>query len=153
MSEKARVRTWNDLTAGEEISVPFKVTAADMETFADLSADRSRIHMDSEFARSRGFKDVVVYGALTVAKLSYVVGMHLPGDLGLATNWKIDFNQPLYVDEVARFNATLTHLSEATHTVRIKFRVMADERLIASGTAGSMLLDDSSRQQLSIAQA
>jgi enoyl-CoA hydratase len=68
--------------------------------------------------------------------------MHLPGELGLATSWKVDFNQPLYVDEAAVFEAELTHVSHSTHTVQIKFRVIAGDKLVASGSAGSKLLDE-----------
>ncbi|MEQ8257180.1 MAG: MaoC/PaaZ C-terminal domain-containing protein [Roseovarius confluentis] len=123
------------------VTVPFSVSRDDMEKFAELSGDRSRIHMDRAFARARGFEDVVVYGALTVARLSNLVGMYLPGDFGLATSWKIDFNRPLYVDEEAVMEATITHKSEATHTVKLKFQVRCGDKLVASGTAGSKLLD------------
>jgi enoyl-CoA hydratase len=113
-----------------------------MDAFRRLSGDSSRIHIDAAFARSHGFLGPVVYGALSVARLSHLVGMHLPGDLGLATSWKIDFNQPLYVDEAAVFEAELTHVSHSTHTVQIKFRVVAGDKLVASGRAGSKLLDE-----------
>jgi acyl dehydratase len=136
-----RILDWEALDVGMEVKIPFTVSAEDMETFARLSGDRSRIHMDGGFARSRGFREPVVYGALTVAKLSYVVGMRLPGDLGLATNWKIDFNRPLYVGDEATLSATLTHKSESTHTVKIKFNVIVEGQVIASGVAGSKILD------------
>jgi enoyl-CoA hydratase len=71
-----------------------------------------------------------------------VVGMHLPGDLGLASSWKINFNNPLYVDEQAIIHAELSHISPATHTVKIKFHVTSGDKLIASGTAGSKILDE-----------
>ena len=113
-----------------------------MDAFRLLSGNSSRIHVDPAFARSRGFSGPVVYGALTVARLSHLVGMHLPGDFGLATSWRVDFNQPLYVDEDATFKAELTHVSHSTHTVTIKFRVVVGDKLVASGTAGSKLLDE-----------
>jgi acyl dehydratase len=123
------------------VSVPFRISQADMDTFRDLSGDSSRIHLDSAFARSRGFSGPVVYGALIVARLSNLVGMQLPGDLGLATSWMIDFHQPLYVGEDAAMEAELTHVSQATHTVKIKFRVVVGQKLVANGVAGSKLLD------------
>jgi acyl dehydratase len=124
------------------VSVPFRIGQAEMDAFRRLSGDSSRIHIDAEFARSRGFDGPVVYGALTVARLSNMVGMHLPGDLGLATSWRIDFNKPLYIDEEAIFEAELTHVSQSTHTVSLKFRVRVGEKLVASGSAGSKLLDE-----------
>lgn len=141
MSERPRIIEWKDLCVGMTVSVPFCISQSDMDTFRELSGDRSRIHHDATYAIKNGFSGPVVYGALTVARLSNLVGMHLPGDLGLATSWKVDFNNPLYVDEPAVMEAELTHVSEATHTVKLRFRVSAGDKLIASGTAGSKLLD------------
>jgi enoyl-CoA hydratase len=112
-----------------------------MNAFRTLSGDASRIHHDDAFAQKNGFDAPVVYGALTVARLSHLVGMHLPGDLGLATSWKIDFNNPLYVGEEAVMIGEITHISPATHTVKLRFSVSVGDKLIASGTAGSKLLD------------
>ena len=146
------VRTWRHLEVGMTVRTSFRITAADMATFAKLSGDCSRIHWDAEFSKKNGFEEPVVYGALTVARLSHLVGMHLPGDLGLATNWKIDFKNPLYVDEEATFEGEIAHISEATHTVKIKFSVSAvskhngpsntNHKFVASGFAGSKILHD-----------
>ena len=141
MSELPKIIAWDALQVGMAVKVPFSISQEDMDTFRKLSGDCSRIHHDENFAHKNGFSGPVVYGALTVARLSHLVGMHLPGDLGLATSWKIDFNSPLYVDEQAVMEGEITHVSEATHTVKLRFRVTAGEKLIASGTAGSKLLD------------
>jgi len=109
-------------------------------TFRSFSGDCSRIHRDASFARSNGFSAPVVYGAVIVSRLSYLVGMLLPGDLGLATDWKINFNNPLYAGDVARMHGEITHVSEATRTVRLKFSVTRGETIIATGIAGSKLL-------------
>jgi acyl dehydratase len=141
LSVAPRVLTWAELQKGMSVRVPFRVSQADMDVFCRLSGDRSRIHHDSGFARTNGFAGPVVYGALTIARLSNLVGMHLPGDLGLATSWKVDFNQPLYVDEEAVMEAEITHISPATRTVMLRFRVQVGDKLVASGTAGSKVLD------------
>ena len=141
MISEPNVYTWDDLYVGMEVSVPFCISALDMNIFRDLSGDNSRIHHDIDFAAKNGFSSPVVYGALTVARISNLVGMHIPGDLGLATEWRIDFNNPLYVDEDAVIVAKLTHMSPAVRVVRIKFKVWAGKKLIATGTVGSKLLE------------
>jgi 3-hydroxybutyryl-CoA dehydratase len=142
LTPRPRVLGFGELSEGMSVAVPFTVSQADMEAFLALSGDASRIHLDADFARSCGFAGPVVYGALIVARLSNLVGMHIPGDLGLATSWKIDFHRPLYVNDNAVMHAEITHVSPATHTVKLKFHVMVGERLIATGTAGSKLLDE-----------
>lgn len=136
-----RVLVWDDLAVGQSVSATFSISAQDLETFAELSGDRSRIHFDRAFARANGFAGPVVHGALVVAKLSFLVGMRLPGDLGLATSWRLNFHSPLYVGETAAIEGTLSHKSEATHTVKLKVRVESGDRLIADGTAEAKLLD------------
>ncbi len=142
MTPAGRILHFGDLKVGMSVSCPFCIGRSEMDAFLALSGDSSRIHINGDFARDQGFSGPVVYGALIVARLSNLVGMHLPGDLGLATHWKIDFNQPLYVDEDAVMTAELAHVSHSTHTVTVKFRVLAGDRLIASGSAGSKLLDE-----------
>lgn len=141
MIETPRIIEWHDLKEGLTVKVPFKISEADMETFRTLSGDRSRIHHDVAYAKKNGFTGPVVYGALTVARLSHLVGMHLPGDLGLATSWKVDFNNPLYVDEDALMEGEITHVSQSTHTVKLRFKVTVGDKLVATGTAGSKLLE------------
>ena len=142
MNLKPAIIPWDALHVGMTIDVPFTISADDMDSFRKLSGDYSRIHHDVDFAKRNGFSHPVVYGALTVSRLSQLVGMHIPGDLGLATSWKIDFNNPLYVGERAVMHAVLTHKSEATHTIKIKFDVTVGEKIIATGTAGSKLLNE-----------
>lgn len=136
------VHQWEELKAGLSVDYPFSISQQDMSVFAELSGDRSRIHLDANFASKNGFSSPVVYGALIVAKLSALVGMRLPGDLGLATEWKINFNNPLYVGDQAIMRGEITHVSEVTHTIKIKFSVVVGDRVIATGSAGSKLLND-----------
>lgn len=142
MNEGGKPLRWQDLRKGLRVSVPFCIDESKMRTFVALSGDNSRIHRDAAFARRNGFQDRVVYGALQVAELSYLVGMHLPGDLGLATGWQINFHKPLYIGDQAVMDAELVHLSEATRTVTLKFSVKVGDRLVATGTAQSMLLHE-----------
>jgi 3-hydroxybutyryl-CoA dehydratase len=138
---KPDLLNWVDLIEGLSVDVPFSISHNDMQAFAELSGDHSRIHHDVEFALKNGFLAPVVYGALIVARLSALVGMRLPGDLGLATEWKINFNNPLYVNDQAVMRGEITHVSEVTHTIKLKFSVFVGDRIIATGLAGSKLLN------------
>ena len=151
-ADQAEIYCWEELHIGMTAFVHFKVSPSDMLAFENLSGDRSRIHKSQSFARFNNFDSPVVYGALTIAKVSKLLGMRLPGDLGLATSWKIDFHNPLYVNEDATIKAELTHISEATKTVSVRFKIFSDHRLdvegknklIAAGSAGAKILKESS---------
>ncbi len=138
--DSAKIIKWEELENGQQESFEFSITEDDMSLFAGFSGDKSRIHIDTGYALRNGFKAPVVYGAVIVSRLSYFVGMLLPGDYGLATDWQFNFHHPLYVGDMATFSGEVVHLSPATRNVRLKFSVEVSGRLIVSGGAGSTLL-------------
>jgi len=106
-----------------------------MKAFSTLSGDASPIHMERQFARAAGFDRPVVFGAMIVAKISKLLGMDLPGPGGVWAGLKIDFRNPLYVDEAAILHGEIEHCSRATGMISIKLRVEASGRLIATASA------------------
>lgn len=132
--------TFADLAVGMTASTPVVVTDDDMAAFAALSGDRSRIHVDADYARAVGFEGKVVYGGLLVAALSRLVGMMLPGSIGVAAGWRIDFHSPLYVGQEAVLEAELVQLSEAARLAKLKYTIQSGDRLIAKGSAEAKIL-------------
>jgi acyl dehydratase len=117
----------------------FIVSPADMDAFRALSGDSSAVHTDVDFACSQGYQDVIVYGGIVLAKLSYVLGMKIPGDHGISTRWTIDYRNPLYVGQEAAIKLEVVSISESTGTIESKFAVRAADKLIATGKTQSIL--------------
>ena len=110
-----------------------------MTTFAQLSGDSNPLHADGDYARELGFEGRVVFGALLVAKISALIGVHLPGPGGVWSGFKIDFRNPLYVNEDATLSGMVTHKSESTKMLTLKLRIDSADRLIATGMAETLL--------------
>ncbi len=127
------------IAAGAAVEHRFTIDAAAMAAFAALSGDRSAIHTDEAFARSRGYQGVIVYGGLMLAQLSGVLGGKLPGDDGVSARWSIDYRSPLYVGEPAVLRLEVAHVSAAVGLVESRFTIHAGERLVASGKAQSLV--------------
>lgn len=134
-------RTWGSFVAGQTAQLEFKITTSDMDTFLALSGDDSLSHTDPDFCRANDLGERVVYGGLIVAKLSRLLGTELPGPLGLSNTWSVNFHSPLHVDEDAVLRGEITHVSEGTHTIKVRYRVTVGDRLIADGTAQSSVLN------------
>lgn len=132
--------SFGDLHLGMKARTEILVLEKDMDAFAEISGDRSAIHVDPEFARKAGFNGRVVYGGLMVAALSRMVGMTLPGPIGVAAGWRIDFHQPLYINETAILDAEISQISESVRLVKLKFAISAGERLIAKGSAEAKII-------------
>lgn len=106
-----------------------------MSQFQQLSGDKNPLHADDQFARDKGFEGVVVFGGLLVAKVSNFVGMRLPGRDSVWTKFDIQFHKPLYVNQEARIEGVVCHLSEAARSVGVKITIRRSGELIAKGLA------------------
>lgn len=124
------------------VTLPFVVGADDMDAFAKLSGDLNPLHTDAAFARSKGYRDRVVYGGLLVAHISRLLGMHLPGRHGVWLSFELSFHQPLFIDQPARVTATVETLSQAARYVRVALEVTAENQRTASGLAEVVMRDN-----------
>lgn len=130
------------LRIGERVEHRFAVDKAAMAAFQSLSNDRSRIHTDDAYARSRGNRGVIAYGGIMLAQLSHVLGSAIPGDHGVSTKWEITYRSPLYLDEPALLTLEVVNVSKAVGHVEGKFKIEAGERLIATGKTQSIVPSD-----------
>jgi 3-hydroxybutyryl-CoA dehydratase len=124
---------------GAVTSVRFRVSAADQAAFRALSGDDNPLHFDDDFAQARGFRSTVVFGGLIVGAISRLLGNQLPGPGCVWHSLKLDFRGPLYVDEAAEVQATVTHFTEALGLWRLSLAVAVGDRRIAKGEATAML--------------
>ena len=98
------------------------------------------MHTDVNFATSRGFDGVLVYGGILIAQISRMVGMHLPGRDALWSSLNIHFARPLLVGQTAELEARVEHISEATSSIELKFKITSQGKTLAKGSAGVQIL-------------
>ena len=110
-----------------------------MAWFREVAQDTSRIHCDADYARSRGFAGVLVYGGIMLAHLSHLLGTQIPGRNGTSVEWSIKYQEPLYIDEPAEIVLEVTFVSPGTGVVQSRFAIMAGDRKVATGTAQSVV--------------
>lgn len=87
------------LSAGLTCRSSFKIDAAMIERFAELSGDRNPIHMDSEEAKAYGYPRQVAPGALLMAFLSKMIGMEIPGQGAVWMSHSIDWLKPVFIED------------------------------------------------------
>lgn len=131
-----------DLEEGAKASVAFTITAPQMRQFAELSGDFNPLHTDDAFARSKGYAGRVVYGALLVAKISQLIGMELPGRNSVWGSLSLDFRRPLFVEQPAEVEGTITSVHGATGLVELGLLVRANGKVLAKGKAEVVLGND-----------
>lgn len=129
--------TFESITVGQVIEpYAFSISEADMDTFAGLSGDTNQLHTDEDFAKDKGFNGRVVYGMLLASKLSYLVGMLLPGRDSVYMGQDIIFRNPVYIDEQCTLQAKVLSKSESTRIIEIEITIIKHSGEIAlEGTA------------------
>ena len=127
------------IKVGDKAARSFVVDERAMRWFQEVSQDKSLIHCDNAYARSRGFEGIIAYGGIMLAHLSNLLGTAIPGAEGTSLAWSIKFHKPLYLGEIAKIEIQVVNVSTAAGVVESKFRIMAAEKKVASGTTQSIV--------------
>jgi 3-hydroxybutyryl-CoA dehydratase len=114
-----------DLTIGMVRELDWAVSTSDLDAFAALSGDINPLHVDSEFARARGFPDRVGHGFLLGAKVSAFVGTVMPGRDCLLLETQLAWPAPFLAGDTVRIRGEIVELSVEHRVMRIKFRATA----------------------------
>jgi acyl dehydratase len=111
-----------DLAIGMVRELEWTVSPSDLDAFATLSGDINPLHVDSEFARIRGFPDRVGHGFLLGAKVSAFVGTVMPGRDCLLLETKLAWPAPFIAGDTVRIRGEIVELSVGQRVIRIKFK-------------------------------
>jgi len=128
-----------DLVLGHEQNMAVDITPADVEAFCRSSGDWSTIHVDDEYAVSRGFAQRLVHGMLIGSYLSAFVGMKLPGRHGLLQSMNCQFRRPCYAPAHLAINGKVVRRSEALRVVTIDIVVTRDAETLVVAQANSVM--------------
>jgi acyl dehydratase len=92
---------WDDATVGDEAVTPsVTVTGAMIDAYAELTGDRTPIHVDEEYARKSHFGTRVAHGLLG---LSIADGLKCQAEYrflpGMSLGWTWDFKLPIRIGD------------------------------------------------------
>ena len=111
---------FSDINIGDEESFTVQVDASKLDKFLEISGDVNPLHTDSEYSKSKGFVDRVVYGMLTSSFYSTLVGVYLPGKYCILQGIDIQFSKPVYVDDTLKITGKVSYINEAYKQIEIK---------------------------------
>ena len=115
--ERASKFSINELHEGMHFSFDYVLTEDAIDAFAKFSGDISPIHMDADFAKSRGFKGRVAHGAIFNALFSRFIGMCCPGESAILHSLNAKFHKPTYAGEKIVVSGEIDHVSDENKTI------------------------------------
>jgi 3-hydroxybutyryl-CoA dehydratase len=102
---------FDDIAIGRRQAATRKVTAAEIDAFAQISGDLNPLHMDQEFASHSPFGQRVAHGILTAAVVS-MVHTELTGPGFAYVGQELRFLGPVFVDDTITVEVTVVGKKE-----------------------------------------
>lgn len=118
---------FNEIEIGENATFEIKITENQMKMFAEISGDLNPMHMNSKYAKERGYANKVVYGMLASSFYSTLVGMYLPGEKCLLHKCDVDYRNPVYVGDKLTVFGEVVDKRSATRRLKIKGKMVDQE--------------------------
>src|SRR5437667_10148475 len=132
--ESARSISYHDLTEGMTREAEYVITSDVYRNFLSAFDDRSPIHVDVDYARSCGFADAVMHGAILSGFLSHFVGMVFPGANSLLLSMEFRFSNPSYLGDILRLQANVAQKLDVQQVVVMHFAFVNQTRGVTAAT-------------------
>lgn len=133
-------RTLAEFTDGEVRERSFWIDKESLLRFIAASGDSHPLHTNADFARTRGYHDVLVHGMCISARCSAFVAEEFVGSHGLLVSMSADFRLPVFCDESLTWRGEVLLVDPVAETVEIKWAVSKDKNIVVQrGTACAWL--------------
>lgn len=122
------------LSLDQNFQHQFTIDSTIYEGFKEIFQDRNALHTDEEFAKEKGFSGKVMHGNILNGFISYFIGEFLPSEEVMILSQTINFKNPVYLNDILDFEATVIEQSEVVKVDVIKFKfVNSSLKVVASG--------------------
>jgi len=118
---------------GLKIEHKFQVTEEVYEGFKTIFKDENILHVNSVYAKEKGFVNKVMYGNILNGFVSFFVGELLPDKEILIQKQEISFHKPVYINDTLDFEANLAEVYESVSSYLFKYKFKNKSGLIAKG--------------------
>ncbi len=106
-------------TVGKNYTISFNVDKNLIEGFSNFSQDFNPIHTNIDAARRFGYPKPVAHGAILLSKISYLIGMKIPGAGAIWLSQKIEWSHPVFLDDHIKINVKVKSFSVATRILEL----------------------------------
>lgn len=124
--------SYDEIFIGHSYEFTAEIGEEEQAMFRRMSGDVNPLHSDAEFARQKGFRDRVVYGMLTAAYYSTLVGVFLPGERCLIHDVEVKFTKPVYINDRLTIKGEVTEKNDTFKQLTIKATIRNQQGLTVS---------------------
>nr|XP_043611233.1 (R)-specific enoyl-CoA hydratase [Erigeron canadensis] len=128
------------LKAGDKLKQTRIFSSQDLVEYSKISFDANPLHLDTDFARNAGFKDILVPGMLVSSLFPRIIASHFPG--AVYASQTLHFRLPVYMEEEILGEVEATSIRELKKKYVAKFTTKCfnnDGVLVLDGEAMAVL--------------
>ncbi len=123
-------------TEGQTARASLVIDERVISAFAEFSGDRNPLHVDREAAESYGYARQVAHGVITLALVSRLIGMEIPGPGALWRGQEIEWLAPVFLGDRLEVRLTVRRASRAGRTLVLLTEAFnQDGRMVMKGEA------------------
>lgn len=125
-----------DLQVGQKATRSLELTAAHVQSYAEITGDHNPLHFDEAFAAGTKFGRLVVQGGLTTGLLHALVAMDMPGPgtVFLSQDWK--FTAPVFIGDTITAEAEVASVHASKPVCQLKVTIKRqDGEVVLEGEA------------------
>ncbi|MEG2340939.1 MAG: MaoC/PaaZ C-terminal domain-containing protein [Odoribacter sp.] len=117
---------------GDLYKEEFTVIENVYKSFQHCSNDYNPLHTDEDFAKAKGFRGKVMYGNILNAFLSCFIGEKLPTKDVIIQSQEISYKNPVYQNDLLKFEAIISGISEAVRTIEFKYKFTRTDGIVVA---------------------
>ncbi|KAK9058605.1 hypothetical protein SSX86_023447 [Deinandra increscens subsp. villosa] len=127
------------LKTGDKLKQTRIFSSQDLVDYSKVSFDANPLHLDPEYARNAGFKDIIVPGMLVASFFPRIIATHFPG--AVYASQTLHFRLPVYVEEeiIGEVEATSIRVSKNKHIAKFITRCYNNGVIVLDGEAMAVL--------------
>lgn len=119
---------------GDTYTRQFTVSEGVYNGFLNTFEDRNPLHTNEHYALEKGFPGRVMHGNILNGFLSYFIGECLPTKDVIIHSQSIQFNKPVFLNDILGFEAQVAEIIESVKVIHFKFTFKnAEGKRVARG--------------------
>lgn len=119
--------TLEELKVGMTVGQKVRFSQHEVSSYASLIADFAPVHTNSNYAQSMGFDRPIVHGFLLGSRFSRILGMYLPGPMTVIQSVRLNFIQPVLINETVEYTASVKNISLAVKVVMLALKISKND--------------------------
>lgn len=115
---------YEDIKIGDRVEFNYNITQEKMTQFLNITDDINPLHNDLEYAKEKGYNEVVVYGLLTSSALSTLAGVYMPGKYSLIHSIECNYIAPVFLSDMPlKVKAEVIEKDDRFSRITVKYKI------------------------------